>query len=87
MFDILYIYFKGSMRYSKLLQSCLTLLTLWTIAHQPPLSMGFSRKEILKWVAMHFSKGSFQPTDRICIAYVSWIGRWVLYREHHLGSL
>ena len=27
------------------LQSCLTLLTLWTVAHQAPLSMGFSRQE------------------------------------------
>ena len=30
---------------AQLLQSCLTLWTLWTIAHQAPLSMGFSRKE------------------------------------------
>ena len=29
----------------KLLQSCLTLLTLWTVARQAPLSMGFSRQE------------------------------------------
>ena len=27
------------------LQLCLTLLTLWTIAHQAPLSMGFPRQE------------------------------------------
>ena len=26
-------------------QSCLTLLTQWTVAHQAPLSMGFSRQE------------------------------------------
>ena len=26
-------------------QSCLTLSTLWTVAHQAPLSMGFSRQE------------------------------------------
>ena len=29
----------------KLLQSCLTLFDLWTIARQAPLSMGFSRQE------------------------------------------
>ena len=29
----------------KLLQSCLTFVTLWTVAHQAPLSMGFSRQE------------------------------------------
>ena len=26
-------------------QSCLTLVTLWTVAHQAPSSMGFSRNE------------------------------------------
>ena len=26
-------------------QSCLTFYDLWTVAHQPPLSMGFSRQE------------------------------------------
>ena len=30
---------------AKSLQLCLTLLTPWTVAHQAPLSMGFSRQE------------------------------------------
>ena len=30
---------------AKSLQSCLTLVTPWTAAHQAPLSMGFSRQE------------------------------------------
>ena len=30
---------------AKLLQLCLTLWTLWTVACQAPLSMGFSRQE------------------------------------------
>ena len=30
---------------AKLLKSCPTLVILWTIAHQTPLSMGFSRQE------------------------------------------
>ena len=29
----------------KLLQSCLPFVTLWTVAHQAPLSMGFSSQE------------------------------------------
>ena len=29
----------------KLLQSCLTLFDLWTVAYQAPLSVGFSREE------------------------------------------
>ena len=36
-------------------------VTLWTIARQVPLSMGLSKKEY--WVAMPFSRGSFQPRD------------------------
>ena len=31
--------------WAQLLQSCLTLCNLWTVAHQAPLSMGFSRQE------------------------------------------
>ena len=34
-----------------------------TVAHQAPLSMGFSRQELLKWVALPFSRGSFWPRD------------------------
>ena len=30
---------------AKLFQSCLTLATLWNVAHQAPLSMGFSRQK------------------------------------------
>ena len=31
--------------YAKSLQSCPTLSTLWTVVHQAPLSVGFSRQE------------------------------------------
>ena len=56
--------------------------TLWTVAGQAPLSMGFSRQEY--WVGCHsFSRGSSWPRDRTCIFQVSCIGRQVLY---HLGS-
>ena len=37
---------------AKLLQSCLTLMIPWTVAHQVPLSMGFSRQEY--WNGMPF---------------------------------
>ena len=40
-------------------------VTLWTVARQAALSVGFSRQEwILEWVAMPFSRGSFRPRDR-----------------------
>jgi len=39
-------------------KSCLTLATLWTVAHQAPLSMGFSREEY--WSGLPFpSPGDF----------------------------
>ena len=33
-------------------KSCLTLVTPWTVAHQVPLSIGFSRQEY--WSSCHF---------------------------------
>ena len=33
-------------------QSCPTLLDPWTAAHQAPLSMAFSRQEILEWLPL-----------------------------------
>ena len=44
-------------------KSCPTLVTSQTIARQAPLSIGFSRQEMLKWVAISFSRG-FRPRDR-----------------------
>ena len=38
--------------------------TLWTVAHQAPLSMGILQARILEWVAMLSSRGSSQPRDR-----------------------
>ena len=40
--------------------------TLWTIAHQAPLSMGILQASILEWVAISFSRGSSQPRDQTC---------------------
>ena len=37
--------------------------TLWTIARQTPVSMGFFREECLEWAAISFSRGSFWPRD------------------------
>jgi len=40
----------------------------------------------LEWVAMPSFRGSSWPKDRTQVSYVSCIGRWVLYHQHHLGS-
>ena len=46
--------------------------TLWTAAHQAPLSMGFSRKtRILEWVAMPSSRGSSWPRDQTRVSFSS----------------
>ena len=44
-------------------------LTLWTVTRQAPLSMGFSRQEILEWVA---SRGSSPPRDRTHVCLLCW---------------
>ena len=36
---------------------CPTLVTQWFVAHQVPLSKGFSRQEYRSWVAIFFSRG------------------------------
>ena len=62
---------------AQLLQLCL-FETPWTVDHQAPLSMGFSRQEY--WSGLPFpSRGSFWPRDRTCVSYVSCIGKGVLY--------
>ena len=45
--------------------SCVWLFaTLWTVAHQAPLSMVILQARILEWVAIPFSRGSSQPRDQ-----------------------
>ena len=49
--------------------------TLWTVAHQAPLSMGFSRQEFWSGLPCLF-QGIFLTQG---LTYVSCIGRQVLY--------
>ena len=37
--------------------------TPWTVAYQAPLSMGIVQARIQEWVAVPFSRGSYQPRD------------------------
>ena len=53
-------------------------VTPGTVAHQPPLSMGFPQARILEWVAVSFSKGSSGPRDR---TWVFCTGGWILYHR------
>ena len=47
---------------------------------------GIFQARILEWVAIPFSRGSFQLRDQTHLSYVSCIGRQVLYCQGHLGS-
>ena len=57
--------------------------SLWphmTVAHQAPLSMGFSRQGILEWVAISSSRRTSQTRQRICLqcrrpGFDPWIGK------------
>ena len=57
-------------------------VTLWTVAHQGPLSMGFSRPEY--WSGLLSSRGSSWVRDRIWVFYISCIGSLVLYHWSHM---
>ena len=60
--------------------------TTWTASYQAPLSMEFSRQEILEQVAMSSSRGSSQPGDwtRVCLHLLHC--RQILYPLSHLES-
>ena len=57
-------------------------VTPWIVAHQTPLSMGFSRQEY--WSGLPCPSPGVLPDPGI--PYVSCIGRWVLYHQCHLES-
>ena len=59
---------------------------LWTTACQAPLSMGFSRQEYGVGCMPSF-KGYFQLRDQTHVSCISCTGMWILYHQHHLGSL
>ena len=58
--------------------------TLWTIAHQAPPSMGFSRQEYL-WVGCHFLLQEIFPTQGLNPGLPHC--RQTLYRLSHQGSI
>ena len=57
------------------------------MGYRPP---GYSvhrvfQARILEWVAISYSRGSSWSRSWTCVSCVSWIGRWILYHQHHLG--
>ena len=69
---------------AKLPQSCLTLCDTMDCSLPGSSVHRILQARILEWVALPSSKGSSQPRDGTCI---SCIDMWVLYHQHHLGSL
>ena len=51
--------------------SCAVMSDSRTVARQAPLSMGFSRQEILEWASISFSKG-FSLTHRLNLHLLHW---------------
>ena len=52
--------------------SCARLFaTLWTVACQAPLSIGFSRQEYWSGLPFPFSSGSSRPRDQTCVSCIA----------------
>ena len=51
--------------------------TTWTVAHQAPLSMGFSRQEYWSRLPLPIPGDLNQPRDQTCISFISRIGRQI----------
>ena len=60
---------------------CLTLVILWTVAPQAPLSKGFPRQEYWSWVASSFSRGSSWLRDAGSLLHCRWILYWLSHKE------
>ena len=57
-------------------RSCPTLVTLWPMARQAPLSVGFPRQEYWSELPFPLPRGLTKPGNW---THVSCIGRWILY--------
>ena len=58
-------------KWSEVAQLCPTLYgPMDSSLHQAPPSMGFSRQEVLEWVAISFSRESSQPRDRTQVSHI-----------------
>ena len=46
-------------------------VTLWTVAHQAPPSMGILQARILEWITISFSRGSSWPRDQTQVSHIA----------------
>ena len=61
------------------LSRVLLFATLWTVAHQATLSLGFSKQEHWSGVPVFYSRGSSQPRDQTHVSCISCLGRRIPY--------
>ena len=61
-------------------------VTLWTVAHQVPLYMGFLKQEYWSGLPCPPPGESSWLRDWTYVSYVSCIGRWILYQLSHQVS-
>ena len=66
-------------KWNRVAQSCSTLCDPMDNSLPGSSVRGILQARILKWVAISFSRGSFQPRDQTHIFVISCIGRWILY--------
>ena len=68
--------------------SCVQLfVTLWTVARQVPLSVGFPRQEHWSGLPCPPPRGSSQPRNGTQVSYISCTDRCVLYHyQCHVGK-
>ena len=81
-------------KWSEVVQLCPTLCDPTDSSlHQAPPSMGFSRQEVLEWVAISFSRESSQPRDRTQVSHIVdrhftvWPTREVLKNRRYYTTL
>ena len=71
---------------AKSLQSCPTLCDPMDCSPPGSSVHGILQARILEWVAVPSFRKYSWPRNWTRISYVSYVGRWVLYHWHHLGT-
>ena len=70
-YSLEFIAFVERKKENEVAQVCLTLCDpMNSSLHQAPPSMGFSRQEVLEWVAISFSRESSQPRDWTQVSHI-----------------
>ena len=72
--------------FAESIQRCPIIWTLWTVACQAPLSIGFCRQEYWSGLPCPSFRGSSQLREEPVSLRFTCFDRRALYHQHHLGS-